>query len=398
MINYHYDTLIVGGGIAGLWLANRLHSAGYNCLLLEHKALASDQTLASQGMIHGGVKYALTGALTGASETIADMPAHWRNCLVGRGDVNLQGVPVLSDHFYMWASRSITSRLTTFLASKALRGRVDKVAPNDYPALLKAANQHFDLYKLVDMVLDVPAVVDKLARNLNGRCKRIHWSQASLRQDAGQASIVADDFSLSARRIIFTAGKGNQTLLQQLGANTPAQQLRPLHQVMVKHKQPFPFHGHCLGADKTPRLTLSSHRALDGDWVWYLGGQLAEAGIERDPAQQIAAAKAELASLMPWVDLSQAQWRTLKVDRAEPEQPNRLRPDNAFASRVPGLANVYVGWPTKLTLAPNLATEILELLKQDGIAPSREQTLCDALEPAQPAPTPWDLAFGLARI
>ena len=41
------DILIFGGGIAGLWLINRLNAAGYQCLLLETDTLGGDQTLAS---------------------------------------------------------------------------------------------------------------------------------------------------------------------------------------------------------------------------------------------------------------------------------------------------------------------------------------------------------------
>jgi len=51
------DVAIIGGGIAGLWLLNRLMNSGYNAILFESKALGSDQTVASQGMIHGGIKY-----------------------------------------------------------------------------------------------------------------------------------------------------------------------------------------------------------------------------------------------------------------------------------------------------------------------------------------------------
>ncbi len=36
--------------------------------------LGGGQSVESQGIIHGGAKYALHGALTGASEAIADMP------------------------------------------------------------------------------------------------------------------------------------------------------------------------------------------------------------------------------------------------------------------------------------------------------------------------------------
>ncbi|HCC44093.1 MAG TPA: FAD-binding oxidoreductase, partial [Gammaproteobacteria bacterium] len=51
------DIAILGGGIAGLWLLNLLVSRGYSVVLLEKEALGAGQTIASQGMIHGGVKY-----------------------------------------------------------------------------------------------------------------------------------------------------------------------------------------------------------------------------------------------------------------------------------------------------------------------------------------------------
>src|SRR3546814_13234417 len=60
-------------------------------------------------------------------------------------------------------------------------------------------------------------------------------------------------------------------------------------------------------------------------------GDLAEAdGVARDEASQIAAAKKELAELVPWIDLSAAHWATLRIDRAEPAQSALARPDNAF--------------------------------------------------------------------
>ena len=67
------DIVIFGGGIAGLWLINRLNAAGYQCLLLESATLGGDQTLASQGIIHGGLKYALGGNLSNESEAISAM-------------------------------------------------------------------------------------------------------------------------------------------------------------------------------------------------------------------------------------------------------------------------------------------------------------------------------------
>ena len=88
----HTDAVIIGGGIAGLWLLNALRRAGYGVVLLESHRLGSSQTLASQGMIHGGLKYALGGVPSRASETIASMPGRWRACLDGDGELDLTGL------------------------------------------------------------------------------------------------------------------------------------------------------------------------------------------------------------------------------------------------------------------------------------------------------------------
>ena len=400
-LHIYLDLAIIGGGIAGLWLANRAKDAGYNLALFESKALGSDQTLASQGMIHGGMKYTLAGTLTGASEAIADMPRHWRACLCGEGDVNLRHTRILSDHFFMWSGDDLASKLTSFFASKITRGRVESVADDRRPPLLR--NQHFSgsLYRLEDIVIDAPSLVANLAYNLEGQCFHLDWSQAGLhRNDDGIVSLTIktpeQTLIIHAQQFVFTAGKGNAQLLQQLGLSSPAMQLRPLQQVMVKHQYPFDFYGHCLGRETTPRLTISSHRLPDGTHVWYLGGSLAEKGAHMPADELIAQAQQELAELIPWIDLKDAEWATLPIERAEPLQPNFARPDNAFIAAAQGANNLLVGWPTKLTLAPNLANQALEALQRAGITPAKNSSnihLHDYLAYAELAKTPWEQAF-----
>ncbi len=399
---FHFDIAIIGGGVAGLWLANRLANTGYSLALFESKALGSDQTVASQGMIHGGMKYTLSGTLTGASEAIAEMPRHWRACLCGEGDVDLRNTRILSDHFFMWSSETMTSRLTTFLASKLTRGRVEPVADDKRPPLLR--NNHFSgsLYRLEDLVLDVPSLVTNLANNLPSRVFQVEENSTRLTAAAnGEVSLITEQdgqsIEVTAQRIVLTAGKGNAALLQQLGLQQPAMQVRSLQQVMVKHHYPHRFYGHCLGAETTPRLTISSHTTSYGAPVWYLGGSLAERGVHQDAAELIESAKQELADLMPWLDFSEAEWATLPVERAEPLQRHFARPDNAFATQVVGVNNLILGWPTKLTLAPNLANEILALLNKDAITPgsatNEAAELGRHLMRAPIAKTPWDIAF-----
>jgi glycerol-3-phosphate dehydrogenase len=399
----HLDLAIIGGGAAGLWLLNRAQAEGYQCALFEHKALGSDQTLASQGMIHGGMKYTLGGALSSASESIAQMPDYWRTCLAGKGDVDLRQTQLLSDHFFLWSSATASSRLTTFLASKLVRGRVDTVPATQRPALLQHPAFRGSLYQLADLVLDVPSLLSNLAQPVSNRLCLIDWAQSRLvRTATGQVELQCNHIPLviRARRFIFMAGKGNAELLAQLNLDSPAMQERPLQQVMVKHHLPYRFYGHCLGTETTPRLTISSHPTADGKLVWYLGGSLAEKGADQTPAEVIAAAQREIAELMPWVNLQNAEWASLPVVRAEHRQSRQSRPDDAFVGPAAGVDNLLVAWPTKLTLVPKLANQIIALLAQHPAKPEANTTIVESFRPYFPeprlAPSPWEAAFPVA--
>ena len=151
------DVAIVGGGIAGLWLLNLLRARGYTAVLIECTAFGDGQTIRSQGMIHGGLKYALSGSLTTASEAIATMPDRWRACLSGSGDVELRGVRVSADRCHLWSpDESMLGRLGGFLASRALRGRVRRLEPRDHPTPFDDPGFNGVVYELDELVLDVP--------------------------------------------------------------------------------------------------------------------------------------------------------------------------------------------------------------------------------------------------
>jgi Glycerol-3-phosphate dehydrogenase len=113
------DVLIVGAGVAGLWLNARLRRLGYSTVLVERASLGGEQTIKSQGIIHGGTKYALHGVLTGASEAISDMPRRWREAIEGNGELDLTSTRLLSDAHYLWSPGTLAGNLTSFFASKA---------------------------------------------------------------------------------------------------------------------------------------------------------------------------------------------------------------------------------------------------------------------------------------
>jgi len=374
------DVLIVGGGVAGLWLNARLRREGYATLLVETGALGGGQSVKSQGIIHGGTKYALSGALTGASEAIADMPRRWRAALAGEGELDLSGVRLLSDAHYLWSPGTLAGNLTSFFASKAVRSRVGQVKGGELPPALQHPAFKGKVYRLSELVLDVPSLIARLAE-LAGE-SLLAARQIEPLADGGGLCI--DGREVRARRIVLTAGGGNAELLARLGLQQPAMQLRPLHMVMVRAATLKPLYAHCLGGGSKPRLTVTSHPTAEGDWVWYLGGDLAEAdGVARDEARQIEKARKELAELLPWIDLSAARWATLRVDRAEPAQSGLVRPDNAFLFEQ---GNLMVAWPTKLALSPDLADRVLAVLKRDGIAPAAHAALPELPRPPLTAP------------
>lgn len=366
------DILIVGGGIAGLWLNARLRRAGFATILIESGTLGGGQSMKSQGIIHGGAKYALHGALTGASEAIAEMPRRWRDSLAGTGELDLQGVRILSEAHYLWSPGTLAGNLTSFFASKAVRGRVEPVKGSDLPPALQDRAFKGRAYRLAELVLDVPSLIARLAE-LAGDSVMKGQRLDPILEDGQLVGLIVDGQPIRAQRVVLSSGGGTEALLRDLGLEQPAMQRRPLHMVLVKAPTLKPLYAHCLGGGSKPRITVTTHPSADGQRVWYLGGELAEAeGVARSEDEQIAVARHELEKLLPWIDLSQARWATLRVDRAEPAQSSMVRPDNAFVAEH---GNLLVGWPTKLALAPDFSDRVFAVLEREGIRPGTHPAL-----------------------
>jgi glycerol-3-phosphate dehydrogenase len=386
MTHYSTEIAVVGGGVCGLWVLNLLRSAGYQACLFEKGALGQNQTLASQGMIHGGIKYALGGFTTPASETIASMPATWRACIAGTGPINLSGVPVLSDDYYLFSDGALGAKVTAFFASKSLRGRVNGIERKDYPQAFQSPLFRGNLYKLQDMVVDTSALLESLR---SAHSDFIFKADVKANQENGSVSSLTlnNQDSITADQYIFAGGEGNDALLSQLDFVPIEMQRRPLKQVLVKGNLPSIYaHAVSLKDANKPRLTITTHPMRDGDKVWYLGGNLAEQGVGMSETDLIVRAKQELGALLPWVDLSAATFKTLDIDRAEPAQKSHGRPDVPYASQS---KNAIFCWPTKLTLTPLLGDEVLQMLPK----PRQATWQIPNLPLAQVADTPWEIAF-----
>lgn len=388
------DVAIFGGGVAGLWLLARLRQAGYQAVLFEADRLGAGQTRYAQGIIHGGTKYALTGKLTGSSEAIAEMPAIWRACLAGEGEIDLRGVKRLSSNQFMWSTESLTSRMAGFFASKLMRSRTRTVEGDERPEVFRNPGFKGQVYRLEEPVLDTASLIRALAEPYKETIFKLPAAEGASfnRNEKGWSLTLSESDSrirIDARRLVFAAGKGNAALLEKCGRHAPAMQLRPLKMVMLRgsreHPLPGELYAHCLGPSANPRITITTHYDAEGRTVWYLGGQIAEEGVKREHDAQVLAAKKELDALFPWLDTTNAEWGTLPIDRAEPRMADGSRPDNVFADEEGG---IITAWPTKLALSPRLAAVILEKIQLGGLQPDGDAALPEWPQPEY-APLPW---------
>ena len=402
------DVVIFGGGIAGLWTLNRLRQAGYQAILLETQALGAGQTLKSQGIIHGGLKYALGGFLNAAAHAVAAMPQRWKDCLAGHGEIDLRAVQVLSQEQLLWSTGRLGSEMAGFLASKSLSSRVKKIDKQLYPPVLHDPSFKGQVYRLEELVLDTVSLIETLAEPHRDFIFKINAEDGYVFEtDPAQPNRVValeirsgtECLRVEAQRYFFSAGAGNEALSRFL-PQPPPMQRRPLHMLIARWERgtQHPLFAHCIDRGMNPRITISTHCSQAGDSIWYLGGQLAEEGVHRSAEQQIAAAKTELQCLFPSLDMSAVAWRSFFIDRAEPAQAGGTRPDSAFLRSI---QNVCIAWPTKLALVPLLADQWMAQLKQQGVEASVQSVEKGAeiwaslsvLEKPKRALAPWDELF-----
>jgi len=368
------DVIILGGGIAGLWLHHRLNDMGLYALLVDNASLGGGQTLSSQGIIHGGAKYTLHGMLSNAASAIAHMPARWQQCLDGHGDINLSNTKVLSQHQLMWSTQSVSSKVTSFFSSKALNGKMQPIDKTQYPEFFTHKTFKGHLYQLNEPVLDVPSLMQNLSAQWRHRTLRACPSEKDNRQSCYTFNYTRDEktrspaiqsviieshlgpVKVTTKELVLSSGEGNEALLQQLDIQQYAMQRRPLKMVLAKGASLPTIYAHGIGASTKPIITISSHTHSDGDTVWYMGGNIAEDGVNSSDNQLIQHTQHTLNKALPWLETQNLEWATHSVNRAEPAQKNLLRPDTAF---VESDHNIHIAWPTKLALTPDLSDKVI---------------------------------------
>lgn len=355
------DVKIIGGGIAGLWIARRLITEGFRVVLVSQGPLGAGQTIASQGIIHGGVKYALTGEASNASRAIAEMPAIWNSCLRGEGEIDLRAARVLSTHQLLWTTGGIGAKLVGIAASKAIRTPVRKLSDSERSAAFSTAPlpRSVDVYRVDETVLDPHSLVSTLSQG-------VHVVQP---HQIAEASLT-----------VWCAGAGNPAEMMQT---------RPLHMVILRGTDLPMIFGHAIAGQLTdkPRATITSQHDRAGRTVWYVGGAIAEDGVRRSRDEQIEAARRELHACVGWIDTQGTQWATLRVDRAEARTTGGIRPDMPVLRTIND--HTIAAWPTKLAFAPLLGSMVVDWVRNHA-KPTSAHAFLPETGSCPIAPLPWE--------
>jgi len=394
------ETVIFGGGAAGLWLLQELTRRGMSALLLEAGSLGGGQTVASQGIIHGGLKYTLQGLLTGSARHIREMPGIWRDCLAGRREPALTATRLRAESCYLWRTESLSSRLGMIGAQVGLRVAPEIVDEHDRPAVL--ARCPGQVARLNEQVIAPESLIADLSRRALDRILLIDAEQGLEFELDGPGGVTAvrltdprggQTLVLRPKHVVLAAGAGNGSLRIRAGLPTGAMQLRPLHMVMARGPLPV-LNGHCVDGART-RATITSDVDAAGRTVWQIGGQIAEDGVAMDESTLIAHARRELEEAVPGVDLEPAEWAAYRINRAEGTTPNGGRPETVQILRE---GNVVSAWPTKLALAPLLAEHIVAAIDpRRRTSPEAFEVPSDWPRPSVARP-PWETALRWHRL
>lgn len=364
------DALLFGGGAAGLWLLDELSRRGHAAVLLEAGELGQGQTVASQGIIHGGLKYTLGGLLTPSAVSVREMPAIWRDCLAGRRSPHLKQTRIRSEWCSLWQTGSISSRLGMLGAKFGLSVVPESLTIDHRPSVLSKCPG--TVARIDEQVISPVSFLSELAQRRRDRIVRIDArggldfvTEAPARVTAVRItnSETGRKLEFQPRHVVFTAGAGNAELLRRVGLASPLMQRRPLQMLMLRGDLPT-LNGHCVDGAKT-RVTITTDTDSAGRTVWQVGGQIAEDGVRMDELALISHGVSELQSVIPGLDLSSAEAATHRIDRAERSTPAGKRPET---TQVISQGNVLTAWPTKLALVPRLAEELVTLVGRPSVS------------------------------
>lgn len=372
------DIVIIGAGIAGLWLHNLLKSKGYDVLLLEKNAIGSGQTIAAQGIIHSGLKYAFAGKINKLAQSISAMPDRWRAAFQRQGDVDLSSARVNASSQVMLIPNGLMGGLVKLVTKQVLGGNVYEIDKADWPEDIIKSGFKGSVVNMDEPVIDTTSLIRALASPYKDSIKKI---------DDRDPLEFLKAHNIAPKKIIYTAAASNHEFAKQFGEDKGLQtQHRPLIQAFLK-PAPFELYAHLVGTSEKPVATITTHKCEDGTLTWYLGGAVAERPIDSDPNDAIKAAIKGFQKYMPNINLETLDWATWSINRVEGKSDtDGWMPDTPSLHKT---GDAIYCWPTKLTFAPLLGDKVLTEI---DFEPAHQASDFSFLDDVDYTDNPWDVA------
>ncbi|MEK7655128.1 MAG: FAD-dependent oxidoreductase [Patescibacteria group bacterium] len=352
------DVLVVGGGSAGLWLIDELRRTGRSAVLVESVSLGSGQTIASQGILHGGMKHYLVARPGTFVKALGPMTRIWRECLAGDREPDLSVVRRRSDSCYFWRTSSLVSLATSFGARFGIRSEIRKIARASLPETLRGAAG--DVCVIDEQVVDPHSLVSELFKR-----NRKHTIRAGIRRVDYSArntvsSVELNDQSGSLQMtlkpdfVVLTAGEGNSELRKLCGLPEQAMLRLPLQILVLRGNLPD-LNGVCLEGIQA-KAVITTHRLSRDDAVW----QFASERIAPDAGEDFGRhALAEISASLPGYNFPRVSVSVYTATRAECATEDGGRSSDVAVFKE---GNVITAWPTKLVLVPRMVERIMSYL------------------------------------
>lgn len=359
------DMVIFGGGVAGLWTLYKAGQKGYSSLLVESDSLGSGQTIVSQGIIHGGFKYLLPHMTReDSAHEIRNMPELWRGFLSGKDRPDLRGV-IRSDSCYVWIPNDVPRGWDRALSlGTRILSTKPKISTKNPEWLEKSASR---IYSLDEPIVDTSALlyqlalpnIDRIIYSDNSYLEFNTHKKDQIDYITLKDKMTDDMINVIPKKVIFTAGKGNQDLAQKIGLKDDIMQKKIIRHAIVYGDSVPAFYGHCIGNMGGAYMTITTHNDFKNRNVWNIGGDIADKGAEMSSSDFSGYIAREISRKLPYIDLGNFKISCFNATKAEVKTTGMKRPKGiSFIER----GNVIIGWPTKLALAPVFADKLISSL------------------------------------
>jgi len=370
--------LIIGGGVQGLWLLDVLRANGLEAVLLERRSLGGQQTCHSHVYIHRGHMY--NAGQESLVARLAAVDALWREWCAKHPHLTVeangscfgyQNPTDAEDKAAFWESlgldhdalHAVPEAIRDGVVASALLSPEYCLNGNQLTATLAAP--HAASICRIDSVDAIR--VDGRRGKIEEVLVRVEpWSSAEFRPGA----------------VVLAAGAGNQALLDLAGGGARTlqasvrdrQQVRKAHMLVVAGEDGvLPRLRHALVLPKLRGLFIVPRRS-GGDNVWLVSddrspdSSLADDWIARGAQGWLPEVLAALRALAPvaFSEPERLRWGIYDGPKAEGRATGGV-PHEERIERFRGIADLWAVWPTKLSLAPLAARQVLKELTGSGV-------------------------------